>query len=398
MQLKIETMTKKLSELELKNTILQKENDELTQELKQSKRHTYPIDMEKNRVNAIIYKEKEVALDKLKCDEVKERVSNHLRDYQDSESLHMKAKGTREKTEKLIDDNLEMVKNMQSESNNSDEDEGIKAMNNAIKVLQEKLECSKSDEEKYKDMMYEAKVAWNRDKIKYAKVSKESGKTRIVVDDLKEMNDITFNIKYPNWSYSEGQVIANLVESNNATIKQLVDLPHLGGNDMDLLAESLLSNTNLRMIEFAGNIVNKGVIKVVSSLFDTASLDECSACNHTCQVKSLFQNQRFMCINEFSNSKTNRAMKIFTLLTDTDKGFYDMECFNDISIKCIPRLLDLAQHFSEDSTDLAKVYYELSKAKHAENTLWKHSIPKQNKPLTSMFEMFRGWGVSLLCE
>ena len=41
----------------------------------------------------------------------------------------MKAKGAREKTEKLIDDNLEMVKNMLSESNNSDEDEGIKAMN-----------------------------------------------------------------------------------------------------------------------------------------------------------------------------------------------------------------------------------------------------------------------------
>jgi len=356
--------------------------------------------MEKNRVNAIIYKEKEEARDELKFDELKESISKHLRDYQDSYSLHMKAKGTREKTEKLIDDNLEMVKNMQSDSNNSDEDEGIKAMNNAIKVLQEKLECSKSDEEKYKDMMYEAKVAWNRDKKNYAKAMNESKETRIVVDDLKEMNDITFNIKYPNWSYSEGQVIVNLVKSNNATIKQLVDIPKLCGNDLELLAESLLSNTNLTMIELAENLITKDVIKVISSLFDTASLDECSACNHTCQVqvKSLLQNQRFKCINEFSNSKTNRAMKLFTLLINTDKGFYDMDCFNDVSIKCIPRLLDLAHHFSEDSTDLAKVYYELSKAKHAENTLWKHSIPKQNKPLTSMFEMFRGWGVSLLCE
>ena len=400
-QLQLEYIVKMLNKLELQNKELQKQNDNLTRELKHVRRHagryTYN-DMEYNRINMIAYKEQEVASIGFKCATLMAKVNIHTRHYQDSEEQRIKAKDTREKTQKLLNDSIEMVKNMVS---NGDGEEEIKAMDNAIKVLQEKIKRSIFDEGRHTVASNEAKYAWDRDKREFSKLAEHIGETGIILDELKEMKNITFNIRYPAWSYSDGQAIASLIKSNNVMIRQLIDIK-LGEDEIELLAASLLKNTNLTMIELAGDVItNKGLMEVVSSLFNTTSLARCAMCNHTCQVKvkhqQPHQDQRFRCINKFNKSSTNRATKLFTLLIDTNQGFYDKECLNNITIKSISRLLDLAQHFSEDSRELAKVYYELSNSEHDKHTRWKHRIPKRNKPLTCMFEMLREWGVPLLC-
>ena len=396
----LEAAVKKLNLLELQNKELQKQNNNLTRELKQVRRHAGRIYdyMEYNRINMISYKEKEVASIGFKCATLMAKVNKYTRRYQDSEEQRVKAKDTREKTQKLLNDSIEMVKNMES---NGDGEEEIKAMDNAIKVLQEKNKRSIFDEERHTVASNEAKYAWDRDKREFSKLAEHIGEIGIILDELKKMKNITFNIRYPAWSYSDGQATASLIESNNVMIRQLIDIK-LGDDEMELLAASLLKNTNLTMIELAGDVItNKGLMEVVSRLFHTTSLARCAKCNHTCQVKvkhqQPHQDQRFRCINKFNNSSTNRATKLFTLLIDTNQGFYDKECLNNITIKSIPRLLDLARHFSEDSRELAKVYYELSNSEHDKHTRWKHRIPKRNKPLTCMFEMLREWGVPLLC-
>lgn len=99
-------------------------------------------------------------------------------------------------------------------------------------------------------------------------------------------------------------------------------------------------------------------------------------------------------INKY-DADTNRALKIFTLLIATKKGFFDMECFNDVSVKLIPNVLRLAQRFVEGNACLSDAYREQTGEVNGV-AFWKHCIPKDNKPLTCVFETLRAWGVSLL--
>ena len=99
--------------------------------------------------------------------------------------------------------------------------------------------------------------------------------------------------------------------------------------------------------EKAGNdfdIEEIGRRALLVAIFDASSLNLCADSNHTYQVVGLGQEYD---INRF-DAATNRAMQIFTLLSTTNQRFFNMDCFNGVSIKLIPNLLSLAQKFTED--------------------------------------------------
>ena len=88
----------------------------------------------------------------------------------------------------------------------------------------------------------------------------------------------------------------------------------------------------------------------------------------------------------------NRAMKIFTMLSATDDGFFNMNCLGDVPYKLIPRLLRLVQKFTVRSPGLSDLYFEQTGQTSAD---WSQ-LDEETVPITSMFELLRGWAVPSL--
>ena len=85
-------------------------------------------------------------------------------------------------------------------------------------------------------------------------------------------------------------------------------------------------------------------------------------------------------------------MKIFTVLSATDDGFFNMNCLGDVSYKLIPDVLRLAQKFTEATPDLSEAYFEQTGQRSAD---W-NQLNVDTVQITSMFELLRGWAVPSL--
>lgn len=172
-----------------------------------------------------------------------------------------------EQTEKLIRDNQKMVTTIESATrgNNQDGDITINAMNNAIKALEEELERHKNQKEVHESAAHNSKVDWNRCSRECKQLRKQIKEKEKTLETMKGTKDITLEIGVPNFFYSDGSTIANLVSSNIIMVKHL-NLRKggftLNDDDMKLLADSLLNNTYLTLIDLDGsNITKVGRIK-----------------------------------------------------------------------------------------------------------------------------------------
>ena len=99
-------------------------------------------------------------------------------------------------------------------------------------------------------------------------------------------------------------------------------------------------------------------------------------------------------INEHIALSENRSDKIFTMLSATDDGFFNMNCLGDVSYKLIPRVLGLAQKFTEATPELSDIYFEKTGQRSAD---W-NKLDEKNVPITSIFELLRGWAVPSLSD
>lgn len=115
----------------------------------------------------------------------------------------------------------------------------------------------------------------------------------------------------------------------------------LRGNDLLdddalLLAITLQFNTNLSILHLNDNIITAFERSaLLEAVFDVSSLNSCAGSNHTCQIDGL--NLDISAINIFEKSAENRAMKLFTVLSETtDNGFFNLNCLSEISNKLIP--------------------------------------------------------------
>ena len=190
------------------------------------------------------------------------------------------------------------------------------------------------------------------------------------------------------------QLITNWLLSNPPLEEFHLNDNDLGNNDMLLLSNVLQNNTNLKRIDLGNNyITTVGRRVLLESVFDVSSLNSCAASNHSCSLRGI--NPNISGINDYDNPSLNRIMKIFTVLSATDYGFFNMTCLgDDISYKLIPNVLRLAQDFGGRTPELSEAYFEQTGQRSAD---W-NQLNEYTVPITSMFELLRGWAVPSLSD
>ena len=187
-------------------------------------------------------------------------------------------------------------------------------------------------------------------------------------------------------------VLVNWLVSNPSLNQLYLINNNLNDTDAALLANSLQSNTNLEWMHLEDNndITSVGRQALLETVFNVSSLNSCAASNHACQIHGLTP--------DISNTNTytkssNRIMKTFTMLSATDEGFFNMNCFGDLSYKLIPDVLRLAQGFRGKTPELSEAYSEQTGQRSAD---WNQLVDKKTVQITSMFELLRGWAVPCL--
>ena len=189
------------------------------------------------------------------------------------------------------------------------------------------------------------------------------------------------------------QLIANFLASNPSVECLHLKDNHLNDTAAALLANALKSNTNLQQIDLEDNngITAIGRKALLESVFNVSSLDTCVASNHKCCIVGL--NPDISKINRYTHPSDNRAMKIFTMLSATDDDeFFNMNCLGDLSFKLIPNVLRMAQKFRGRTPELSEAYFEQTGQRSAD---W-NQLNVNTVPITSMFELLRGWAVPSL--
>ena len=187
-------------------------------------------------------------------------------------------------------------------------------------------------------------------------------------------------------------LIANFLTSNPPLEVLSLEDNVLNDADATLLVNAIQSSTNLRHLYLKDNndITAVGRQALLESVFNVSSLNACAASNHRCRIHGLTPD--ISKINKHVKSSLNRTMKIFTMLSATDESFFNEKCLGDLSYKLIPDVLRLAHHFTQRSPKLSEAYFEQTGQTSAD---W-DKLDEDTVPITSMFELLRGWAVPSL--
>jgi len=192
---------------------------------------------------------------------------------------------------------------------------------------------------------------------------------------------------------SEGvHFIANFLTCSPSLKSLYLKDNRLNNDDVTLLASALQSSTNLRHLYLKDNndITAVGRQALLESVFNVSSLNACADSNHKYRIHGLTPD--ISKINKYIKSSLNRTMKIFTMLSATDESFFNENCLGDLSYKLIPDVLTLAHHFTQRSPKLSEAYFEQTGQTSAD---W-DKLDEDTVPITSMFELLRGWAVPSL--
>jgi len=211
---------------------------------------------------------------------------------------------------------------------------------------------------------------------------------RIVLDASRQIEMIRLD---NNIGSAGAHLIANFLASNPSLDDLNLADNNLSDNDATLFANALQSNTHLRRLDLDDNAITEvGRRVLLESIFNVSSLNSCATSNRRCRIHGL--NPDIYSINKFHPTSHNREMKIFTLLSGTDDGFLNMNCLGDLSYKLIPNVLSLARKFIAAVPELSDFYFEQTGQRSAD---W-DQLDVDTVPITSMFELLRGWAVPSL--
>ncbi|KAL7537176.1 hypothetical protein ACHAXR_007645 [Thalassiosira sp. AJA248-18] len=157
---------------------------------------------------------------------------------------------------------------------------------------------------------------------------------------------------------------------------------HLNDNDAELIAASLIQNCNLESLSLEGNeITSVGCDALRHVVFDSTSLNSVADSNHSCYIGGL----DFGGIpNNWNNSKRNRRMKIYYLLSSRNReGSNAHHLDSDIgeeSLKLAPEVLQCVNHCSGCEQD---------EVRQDDGVV---------KPLSIIYEILRNWRMPSLYE
>jgi len=112
----------------------------------------------------------------------------------------------------------------------------------------------------------------------------------------------------------------------------------LNDEDAAVLANSLMSNTNLRILRIAGNsITQEGMKSFHLAVRNTSSFNAISDSNHTCCISD--GDEELSKVNIWIDPKFNETDKLFSVLRHQG----NMHILNNIPIELMPRVLYLLQ-------------------------------------------------------
>ena len=212
---------------------------------------------------------------------------------------------------------------------------------------------------------------------------------RIVVDATSQLEELSMNNN--GIGFVGATFIANWLASNPPLKELALTGNNLNDTDATLLANAMQPNKNLDRIYLANNNITAiGRRVLLESVFNVTSLNSCAASNHSCSILELTPD--ISKINKYEGPPIIRAMKIFAMLSATDEGFFNTNYLGDVSYKLIPDVLRLTQDFTRRTPELSEAYFEQTGQRSAD---W-DQLDVDIVPITSMFELLRGWAVPSL--
>ena len=133
--------------------------------------------------------------------------------------------------------------------------------------------------------------------------------------------------------------------AGNSTLKCLYLEDNLiNDDDAKQIASALMTNTNLRKLNIAGNrITQVGIYSFMRALLNAFDFTSISAnnvynSNHTCLVnvghETLLAN-----LNTYVDSKLNRDNKLVSMLLPNDASYSNIRYFNNIPVETMPMVL-----------------------------------------------------------
>jgi hypothetical protein len=133
----------------------------------------------------------------------------------------------------------------------------------------------------------------------------------------------------------------------------------LNDNDAALLANALRSNKLLRMLHLDfTDITNVGGESFRLALNDDSTLNAVSDSNHSCtvylsNVRSSWNNgMNYEFMNDLDRAKkSNRAHKIYKLLSSRHKSMSNAQHFGDTDVNVLPHMVEAVQKYAEPDTD-----------------------------------------------
>ena len=214
-----------------------------------------------------------------------------------------------------------------------------------------------------------------------------------VLKGILTSNAVEADLGYNGMASVEAPIIAECLTSNPALARLFLCGNRFGDNDATVLANSLSSNTNLRVLNIEqNNIEEEGRLALLRAIFDVTSLAACASSNHACQVVGLEQD--ISDLNCYVEVAYNKWDKIFAMLALSSKhSFINTTLLSEVPASLMPVLLYRAyDQFEEGNSPVTDLYLELTGARRSQ----KHDVWDNlghTRPLNCMYELIRSWVV-----
>ena len=176
---------------------------------------------------------------------------------------------------------------------------------------------------------------------------------------------------------TDGVALLSDYLATNPRLKEL-DLTNNDLDDSDAvsLANALRSNTSLRYLLISDNCVEQvGKEALLVAVRDESSLNSVAASNHYCLIESDgYDDDGNLC----EAKETNRARKIYALLSSRNQTLSNVQHFDDIDLKLLPNILQAVQKYSNTTMKFS-------------NTLKYRETYDYVEALSIVYEVMRRW-------
>ena len=222
---------------------------------------------------------------------------------------------------------------------------------------------------------------------------------RTILEGTTTIKDLTISMHY--FDSEDIAVFADFISSNNPTEVLTLNQCNITDYDTLLLASSLKTNTNLKMLYLYDNeITQDGETTLLNALYNPTSIDSIIKSNHTCYTRTHDSTRNRNSIVETNleaevlvvnddrvthcNVWEKIRRKVVLALCRVDGEIFDLSLLNDIPPQLMPRVLELIQE------------HTTSRSLSLEMEMETIGDQLEIDALSRLFHTLRGWELPLL--